>query len=127
MARTRKKLSSQALSDESPSGIRRSESRKSPARRIRRVYRFSLFVSGATVKSAHAIANINAICEKHLNGNYKIEVIDIYQQPERLSTHQVIAVPTLVKHSPLPVRKFVGDLSETHRVLDSLNVQTRRL
>lgn len=100
-----------------------SRERKSYSRRIGRVYRFSLFVSGATSKSARAITNIKAICERHLDGRYKIEVIDIYQQPERLSSDQVVAVPTLVKHSPLPLRKFVGDLSDTHRVVNGLNLE----
>lgn len=100
-----------------------SKPRKSPPRRIGRVYRFSLFVSGATLKSARAIANIKSICEKHLDGKYKIEVIDIYQQPERLSSDQVVAVPMLVKQYPLPVRKFIGDLSDTDRVLDGLNIK----
>ena len=128
MARTRKEVSTAALLEKSPTGIHRSRSvtrpRKSPARRTGRVYRFSLFVSGATLKSAHAITNINALCEKHLSGNYKIEVIDIYQQPERLSSDQVVAVPTLVKHHPLPVRRFIGDLSDIDRVLDALNIET---
>jgi circadian clock protein KaiB len=127
MARTRKKVSTEALLEKSPTGIRRSRSmskpRKSSPRRIGRVYRFSLFVSGATLKSARAITNIKALCEKHLSGKYKIEVIDIYQQPERLNGDQVVAVPTLVKHYPLPMRRFIGDLSDTHRVLDALNIK----
>ncbi|HTD87569.1 MAG TPA: circadian clock KaiB family protein [Candidatus Binatia bacterium] len=99
--------------------------RKSSSSRVGRVYRFSLFVSGATPKSARAITNIKSICEKHLGGKYKIEVIDVYQQPERLSSDQVVAVPTLVKQSPLPVRKFIGDLSDTHRVVNGLGVEKR--
>lgn len=89
---------------------------------VRRVYRFSLFVSGATAKSVRAIKNIKAICEKHLAGNYEIEVVDVYQQPERLSKEQVVAAPTLVKSHPLPVRKFIGDLSNTERVVGGLDL-----
>ena len=99
------------------------KSQKPSSNRIGRVFRFSLFVSGATPKSARAITNIKAICEKHLGGRYKIEVIDIYQQPERLSTDQVVAVPTLVKQHPLPVRKFIGDLSDTPRVVNGLDLE----
>jgi circadian clock protein KaiB len=94
-----------------------------PIGKRRRAYRFSLFVSGATSKSARAIANIKAICDKHLPGQYQIEVVDIYQQPERLSRDQVVALPTLVKQRPLPIRRFIGDLSNTERVLDGLNLQ----
>ena len=65
--------------------------RKAAPQSVRRVYRFSLFVSGATSKSVRAITNIKAICDKHLSGKYQIEVVDIYQQPERLSKDQVVA------------------------------------
>jgi len=96
--------------------------RKAAPQSVRRVYRFSLFVSGATSKSVRAITNIKAICDKHLSGKYQIEVVDIYQQPERLSKDQVVALPTLVKEHPLPIRKFIGDLSNTERVLDGLDL-----
>jgi len=96
--------------------------RKGTARPVRRVYRFSLFVSGATSKSVRAITNIKAICDKHLPGKYQIEVVDIYQQPERLSKDQVVALPTLVKEHPLPIRKFIGDLSNTERVVNGLDL-----
>ena len=98
------------------------QNRKPTSGRARRIYRFSLFVSGATSKSVRAITNIKAICDKHLAGKYQIEVVDIYQQPERLSGEQVVAVPTLVKQHPLPVRKFIGDLSNTERVLNGLDL-----
>jgi circadian clock protein KaiB len=96
--------------------------RKATPRPVRRVYRFSLFVSGATSKSVRAITNIKAICDKHLAGKYRIEVVDIYQQPERLSKDQVVALPTLVKEHPLPIRKFIGDLSNTERVVNGLDL-----
>lgn len=96
--------------------------RKGTARPARRIYRFSLFVSGATSKSVRAITNIKAICDKHLAGKYQIEVVDIYQQPERLSKDQVVALPTLVKEHPLPMRKFIGDLSNTERVVNGLDL-----
>ena len=99
-----------------------SRARKSSSRLVGRIFRFSLFISGATPRSTRAIKNIKAICDKHLSGKYRLEVIDIYQQPERLSSDQVVAVPTLVKQHPLPVRKFIGDLSDTHRVVNGLEI-----
>jgi circadian clock protein KaiB len=98
-------------------------SAKLSSRHVQRIYRFSLFVSGATSRSVRAITNIKAICDKHLAGKYRIEVVDIYQQPERLTGEQIVAVPTLVKEHPLPVRKFIGDLSNTERVLNGLDLE----
>jgi circadian clock protein KaiB len=98
-------------------------SAKLSSRHVQHVYRFSLFVSGATSRSVRAITNIKAICDKHLAGKYRIEVVDIYQQPERLTGEQIVAVPTLVKEHPLPVRKFIGDLSNTERVLNGLDLE----
>lgn len=85
-------------------------------------YVLRLFVSGVTPRSTRAIANIKKICEKHLKGRYELEVVDIYQQPERARDEQVIAVPTLVKTLPLPLRRFIGDLSDTEKVLVGLEV-----
>ena len=132
MARLRNRVTNGNVLEKTPTGIQGFDditlpkgrpTRKSSPRRVQRVFRFSLFVSGATAKSSRAITNIKAICEKHLAGKYKVEVIDIYQQPERLSSDQVVAVPTLVKQYPLPVRKFVGDLSDTHRVVNGLKIE----
>ena len=81
-----------------------------------------LFVSGATPRSVRAIRNIRAICEEYLPGRYNLEVIDIYQHPERLKTDQIIAAPMLVKQWPLPVCRLIGDLSDTQRVLASLDI-----
>ena len=85
-------------------------------------YRLRLFVAGSTIRSRHAIENLRRICHEHLGGKVDLEVIDIYQQPELAGPHQVIAAPTLVKMLPLPVRRIVGDLSETERVLRGLDV-----
>lgn len=90
---------------------------------IRGIYRFSLFVSGATLKSARAISNIKAICDTHLAGKYRMEIVDIYQQPERLTSDQLVALPTLIKRYPLPVRKFIGDLSDTRAVINGLGLR----
>ncbi len=85
-------------------------------------YRLTLFVTGTTPRSARAIRNIRLICEDNLAGRYGLEVIDIYQHPELAKTEQIIVTPTLVKHFPLPIRKLIGDLSDTDRVLAGLDI-----
>jgi circadian clock protein KaiB len=85
-------------------------------------YVLRLFVTGTTPRSALAIANIRAICDEKLEGHYDLEVIDIYQNPEALRKEQIIVAPTLVKKLPLPVRRIIGDLSDTERVLVGLDL-----
>jgi circadian clock protein KaiB len=85
-------------------------------------YRLRLFVTGTTPKSARAIQNIRTICEEHLQGRYDLEVVDIYQHPERVKADQIVVTPTLVKQFPLPLRKLIGDLSDTARVLAALDI-----
>ncbi len=82
-----------------------------------------LYVAGSTPKSVRAIENIRRICEEQIPaGSYALEVVDIYQHPEAASEEQIIAVPTLVKHLPLPLRKIIGDLSNDGYVLRGLGV-----
>jgi circadian clock protein KaiB len=88
-------------------------------------YLLRLFVTGTTPRSARAIENIRAICERKLHGRYDLEVIDIYQHPEQARPEQVIVTPTLVKKLPLPVRKLIGDLSDEERVLVGLDIVPR--
>jgi circadian clock protein KaiB len=76
-----------------------------------------LYVTGATPRSSKAIQNLKTLCEKHLAANFELEVVDMYQQPELASGQQIIATPTLVKQFPLPLRKFIGDLSNTEHIL----------
>jgi circadian clock protein KaiB len=85
-------------------------------------YCLRLFVSGQTPNSIRAIQNVKALCEERLNGRYELEVIDIYQHPERLKPEQIVATPTLVKKLPLPIRKIIGDLSDKERVLMGLKI-----
>lgn len=85
-------------------------------------YLLRLYVTGSTPKSALAIRNIRAICEEKLKGRYELEVIDIYQNPGELKPDQIVVAPTLVKKLPLPVRKIIGDLSNTERVLAGLDI-----
>lgn len=88
----------------------------------KRVYILKLFVSGMTSSSLKAIQNIREICQKHLEGRYELEVIDIYQQPELGKREQIIAAPTLIKKLPVPLRQFIGDLSDTDKILVGLNL-----
>jgi circadian clock protein KaiB len=85
-------------------------------------YVLRLFVTGTTVRSQHAIANMRRICEEFLSGRYELEVIDIYQEPEKTRELQVIATPTLVKVLPEPLRRIIGDLSDQEKVLAGLNL-----
>jgi circadian clock protein KaiB len=85
-------------------------------------YILKLFVSGMTPSSLRAIQNIRDICQKHLAGRYELEVIDIYQQPELGKQEQIIAAPTLLKKLPAPLQQFIGDLSNTEKILIGLNI-----
>jgi circadian clock protein KaiB len=81
-----------------------------------------LYVSGCTPKSARAIADFQRLCQEHLAGRCDIEIIDIYQQPERAVEAQIVAVPTLIKSAPGPLRRLIGSLAESARVLKSLGL-----
>jgi len=85
-------------------------------------YVLKLYVTGATARSLRAIANIKTICEQHLKGRYDLEVVDVYRRPALLRTDQIVAVPTLVKKLPVPLRLLVGDLSRTEQVLQGLDL-----
>jgi circadian clock protein KaiB len=86
-------------------------------------YKLRLYVAGQTAKSATAFANLNRICETHLAGRYTIEVIDLLQNPMLAAGDQILAVPTLVRHLPEPIKKIIGDLSNEERVLVGLDVK----
>ena len=81
-----------------------------------------LYVTGATERSLRAIANLKAVCEQYLKGRYHLEVVDIYRRPELLRRDQIVAVPTLIKKLPVPMRRMVGDLSRTEQVLLGLDL-----
>lgn len=85
-------------------------------------YVFRLYVTGATGRSARAIINIKKLCQEHLAGRYELEVIDIYQQPELAKDDQIFASPTLIRSLPKPLRRFIGDLSQTARILVGMNL-----
>ena len=85
-------------------------------------YVLRLYVTGMTSRSARAVKNLQAICDEYLEGRYDLEVIDIYQQPVLVKGEQIIAAPTLVRKLPAPVRRIIGDLSNTERVLVGLDL-----
>ncbi len=84
-----------------------------------------LYVAGETPKSAAAFSNLKKICEERLQGKYSIEVIDILKNPQLSRDDQIFALPTLVRKLPQPMRKIIGDLSNTERVLVGLNIASR--
>lgn len=88
-------------------------------------YVFRLFVTGMTPQSRRAIENTRELCEKYLKGQYSLEIVDIYQHPEAASENQLIASPTLIKQLPLPLRRFVGDMSKTQEILVDLRVDPK--
>jgi len=88
-------------------------------------YVLRLYVAGATPRSTEAIVNIKKICEEHLKGRYKLEVIDIYQQPVLAKGEQIIAAPTLVKKLPLPLRRFIGSMYDVDRILIGLDLKPK--
>jgi circadian clock protein KaiB len=87
-------------------------------------YVLRLYVAGMTPRAGRAIENVRLICDQHLEGRYDLEVIDIYQQPVLAKGRQIIAAPTLIKELPLPLRRIIGDMSNTDRVLLGLDIPT---
>lgn len=82
-----------------------------------------LYIAGRTPKSVVALANLKLLCERHLAGHYSIEVIDLVEHPERARTDQIVAIPTLVRRLPPPLKRIIGDLSRQDRVLVGLDVE----
>jgi circadian clock protein KaiB len=89
-------------------------------------YVLRLYIAGTTPKSTRAVMNIKEICERSLQDRYDLEVIDIYQQPVLARGEQIVAAPTLIKKLPLPLRKFIGDMSDTERILVGLDLKPRK-
>lgn len=85
-------------------------------------YVLRLYVTGTTPRSTRAVQNIRSLCDRHLEGRYDLEIIDIYQQPRLASGDQIIAAPTLIKELPQPIRKVIGDLSNEQQVLIGLDL-----
>lgn len=87
------------------------------------VYVLRLYVAGINPRSRQAINNIKKLCEEHLKGRYELQVIDIYQQPALAKEGELIAAPTLIKKLPLPLRRFIGDMSNEERILIGMGVK----
>ena len=88
-------------------------------------WQLHLYVAGQTPRCLAAFANLKKLCEEHMNGDYYIEIIDLIQQPQLAKGDQILAIPTLVRKLPEPVRKIIGDLSNTERVLVGLDLRPR--
>ena len=89
-------------------------------------YVLRLYVAGKTPKSMAALENIKVICEEHLAGRYKLQVVDLLENPQLARGDQILAIPTLVRKLPLPMRRIIGDLSNTERVLIGLDLVPRK-
>lgn len=96
----------------------------SPIRRAKYILR--LYVTGSSGRSLKAVSNLKKICEEHFPNDYDLEVIDIYENPSAAREEQIIAAPTLVRQLPKPLRKFVGDLSNTQKILVGLDIYKRQ-
>jgi len=90
------------------------------------IYRLRLFVTGATPNSTRAISNLKEFCETYLKNRYELEIVDVYQQPLIAESEQLIALPLLIKSSPSPQRRLIGDMSDTDKVLRGLNLPARQ-
>jgi circadian clock protein KaiB len=89
-------------------------------------YALKLYVAGQTPKAVRAFSNLRKICEEHLEGRYTIEVVDLIENPQLGRGDQILALPTLVRKLPTPIKKIIGDLSNTERVLVGLDLRPRR-
>jgi circadian clock protein KaiB len=85
-------------------------------------YLLRLYVAGQTARSLHSVENLRTLCDKYLRGRFKLEVVDIYQQPALASEGQIIAAPTLIKSMPLPLRRLIGDFSDQRKVILGLDL-----
>jgi circadian clock protein KaiB len=90
---------------------------RKPKPRKPEVWKLRLYIAGQTPKSIRAINNLNVLCEKHLKGHYQIVVIDLLENPQMARGNQIVALPTLERELPEPIRRIIGDLSDTERVL----------
>jgi circadian clock protein KaiB len=86
-------------------------------------YVLRLYVTGTTPHSTRAIVNLRKLCESYLEGRYDLQIVDIQEKPSMAVTEQIIAAPTLIKKLPLPVRRFIGDMSKTERILIGLDLR----
>ena len=88
-------------------------------------FRLRLYIAGQTPRSVSALTNLKMICQEHLQGRYELEIIDLVQNPARARGDQILAVPTLVRRLPKPIKKIIGDLSNRERVLVGIDLRPR--
>ncbi len=88
-------------------------------------WELKLYIAGQTSKSEKAIANLRHICEEHLEGRYSIEIVDLLENPEVAKDDQIVAIPTLIRQLPPPLKKIIGDLSKSDRVLVGLEIKPK--
>jgi circadian clock protein KaiB len=113
----KRKKGSRGSAEEYEKGLKKTEKEE---------YVLRLYVTGMTARSKRAIQNIKKICEDHLKGRYDLEVIDIYREPVLARGDQIVATPTLVKRLPIPLRRFIGDMSEAERILLGLDLRPKK-
>src|SRR4029078_62791 len=97
--------------------------KRAKASRDKRHYVLRLYITGTTANSAKAMVNIRKLCEEYLKDRYDLEIVDISRRPNLAAREQILAAPTLIKKLPLPLRRFIGDLSQTQRILLALDVR----
>lgn len=89
-------------------------------------YVFKLYITGATHHSMQAVKNFKNICDSYLENKYELDIIDVYQQPNLAKEKQIIAAPTLIKIHPLPIRRIIGDMSDTDKILNILSIENQK-
>ena len=104
-------------------GVSRSARKRSNRRLSLPTYLLKLYVAGASARAHTAIANLRRICDEELRGEYKLEIIDVLEEPQRAEDDRILATPTLIKQLPPPLRRVIGDLSDTEKVLLGLELQ----
>lgn len=104
--------------------VTKAAKKAAPVKKKPHAWMLRLYVAGQTPKSLAAFSNLKRMCEQHLTDQYEIEVIDLIQQPHLASTDQIVALPTLVRRLPAPIKRVVGDLSNTDRVLVGMDLVT---
>ena len=105
--------------------LKKESSKQKKVTKDSEMWELRLYVAGQTPNSMRAFANLKKICEEHLKGKYTIEVIDLMKNPQLAAGDQILAIPTLVRKLPEPLRKIIGDLSNTERVLVGLDIRSK--
>jgi circadian clock protein KaiB len=123
-ARRKSPEAAKAARRESTGGAKAGESNGPGGTVPSKAYCMRLYVAGQTSRSTAAIANLKKICEEHLTGRYAIEVIDLLKTPQLARDHQILAIPTLIRELPEPLKRVIGDLSNTERTLVGLDLRT---